>query len=180
MKKHIGISLIKNDNDSFYSYQLSVSLNLIRGVAIIFGLFNLLLIIPDLMNLTDQTARVLTLSMRSAFTIMAALLFVYAKRIASFKKLAFILTMYELAAVFIFFYVLSMYSQPDFTIQLLGMFIIIIAIFLILNIWIYMFSLSAAVAAGFLTYSYLRLGVDGTKGLDISHFVAAAVYLAVE
>jgi uncharacterized glyoxalase superfamily protein PhnB len=176
----MGVTLIKNEDDSFYSYQLSVSLNLIRGVTAILGLFNLLLVIPDLMNLTDQTARILTLLMRSVFTIMAGLLFVYAKRIASFKKLAFILTMYELAAVFIFFYVLSMYPQPDFTIQLLGMFIIIIAIFLIPNIWIYMFSLSAAVAAGFLVYSYLRLGVDGTRGLDISHFVAAAVYLAVE
>jgi diguanylate cyclase (GGDEF)-like protein len=140
----------------------------------------LLLVIPDLMNLTDQTARILTLLMRSVFTIMAGLLFVYAKRIASFKKLAFILTMYELAAVFIYFYVLSMYQQPDFTIQLLGMFIIVIAIFLIPNIWIYVFSLSAAVAAGFLVYSYFKLGVDGTGGLDVSHFIAAAVYLAVE
>lgn len=180
MKRRLVCLKTKNGNDAFYDYQLSTSLNLIKGITILIGLFNIFLIIPDMLNLTDLTARMLMLALRSAFTFMAGLLFVYAKRIATFKKLAVVLTAYELAAVFIFFFVMSMYQRPDFTIQLLGMFIIIIAIFLIPNIWGYMLALSAAMAIGFLVFSYIKLGVDGTHGLDAGHFIAAGVYLAIE
>jgi diguanylate cyclase (GGDEF)-like protein len=170
----------ETEKEAFYDYQLSTSLNIIKGVAILIGLFNIFLIIPDMINLTDAVARIIMLALRSVFTLSAGLLFIYAKRISTFRRLAAVLTAYELASVLIFFSVLSMYTQPDFTIQLLGVFIIIIAVFLVPNIWSNMLSLSIVIAAGFLVYAYIRLGLDGTKGLDVSHFIAAGTYLAAE
>ena len=180
MKKGMVSIKGKSEKEEFHNHLLSTSLNLIKGITILIGLLNILLIIPDIINLTDTIARILVLVLRSVFTLSAGLLFIYAKRIGTFRKLAVVLTAYELAAAFIFFFVLSLYPNPDFTIQLLGVFIIIIAVFLVPNIWGHMFSLSIAIAAGFLVYSYLRLGLDGTHGLDAAHFIAAGVYLAIE
>jgi len=169
----------KNEKEAFYDHLLSTSLNLIKGITLLIGLFHILLIIPDFINLKDTVARILVLVLRSAFALAAGLLFIYAKRIGTFRKLAMVLTIYEIAAVFIFFFVLSLYPDPDFTIQLLGVFIIIIVVFLIPNIWGYMLSLSIAIAAGFLVYSYIRLGVDSAR-LSVSLFFAASTYLAIE
>ncbi|MGE5495066.1 MAG: diguanylate cyclase [Burkholderiales bacterium] len=169
----------KNENVAFHDYLLLTSLNLIKGIALLIGFLHIFLIIPDFINLTDTVARVLMLVLRIAFALAAGLLFIYANRIRTFRKLAMVLTIYEIAAVFIFFFVLALYPDPDFIIQLLGVFIIIIAVFLIPNIWSYMLSLSIVIAAGFLIYSYIRLGV-GSARLSASLFVAASTYLAIE
>ncbi len=162
--------------EAFYEYELTVSSRLIRNIAAIIGLFNLLLLIPDLTNISDPSSRTLVIIYRCGFFIMAALLVVFFGKIKTFKKLAFILTVYEFTAVFIFLHVLTMYPDPDFTIQLLGTFIIILTVFLVPNLWTNMLLLSALIGTGFLLYSYLEPGAAENN----VHFVASAVYIALE
>lgn len=166
-------------NETFYDYQLSVSSKLFKSVVIIVAAFNILLIAPDLINIAQASLRVLIIAYRSAFSLAAALLLIFFKRIKTFKKLSLIVSAYELAAAFIFFHVYDMYPDPDFTIQLLGTFTIIMAVFLVPNMWANMLSLSVLTGAAFLAYSYFRTGL-GEQGISPAHFIAAAVYIAVE
>ena len=105
---------------------------------------------------------------------MAVLLFAFIKKIQPFRKLALIITIYELVAVFTFFHIFSMYQYPDFMIQLLGLFVIIIAVYLIPNLWGNMLAISIAIAAGFLLCTYFTLEIGSI------HFIAAVVYISIE
>lgn len=166
-------------SEAFYEHQLSVSSKFIRSAAAIAAAFNLLLIFPDVVNITEPDSRCFVFAYRSAMILAAVLLIVFTKRIKTFKKLALIITAYELATAFIFFHIYALYPHPDFTIQLLGTLTIIMAVFLVPNMWANMLALSVLTGAGFLVYSYLRIGVGGA-GIDIMHFTAAAAYIAIE
>ncbi len=162
------------NKDAYYQYQLSGSVSLVKVFTAIIGLFNLFLLIPDLINITDPSMRLLLIIYRSAFTALAILLFIFIKKISTFKRLAYIITIYELIAVFIFFHVYSMYSSPDFGIQLLGVFVFILVIFLVPNILRNVIVLSLMTVAGFLVCSYLFLDIDITK------FAVTVVYTGIE
>ncbi len=173
---------LKNDKDTkaYNEYQLSASSRLIRITAAIAGILSLFLIIPDVINLTDDSSRAIVIAYRTSFFVIAALVAVNYKRIKTFKALSLIVTACEIVAIFTFFHIYTMYPDPDFMIQLLGTFTIIMFIFIIPNMWANMLFLSIAVGAGFLAYTYFRQGLGGQSGIESGHFVAAAVYIAVE
>jgi diguanylate cyclase (GGDEF)-like protein len=77
----------------------------------------------------------------------------------------------EIFAIFIFYFVLTRYDQPDFLIQAMGMMTIVIIIFLIPNRWIHMLFVSLCGTAGFFVFSYLYSGYSPLE------FTSAAIYL---
>lgn len=162
------------ENEFFFDYQMSVSLNFIRLVICILGLFNLVLLFVDFFNIDDVSAKLVASMLRIVFILLIVVLIVFIKRIKSFKVMSYIITAYELAAVIVFLFVYSLYDSPDFLIQLMGVMIIIIAIFLIPNQWINMLILSVAVAFGLFAYTYIMMEVNGVQ------FVAGMIYVAVE
>lgn len=168
------LGTVKSKDNAYYEYQLSVSSNLIKSVALITGLFNVLLIIPDIINITDPLGKFLMTAERSIFSILALLVFVYYKRIKTFKALSVIVSLYELAAGAIFMHVLSLYPSPDFLIQAFGVFTLIIVVYLVPNYLGSMIAISVSIGTGFFILSYLNIEVRAARS------IAAAAYMLIE
>ena len=165
----------KQHGETFNIYRLSISSYVVKAFVGIIGIFNLVLLVPDMMNLPSSASKVLAAGLRIFFTIMLALLYIRIKRIKSFEFLSLIVTFFELCAAVVFLIIFHLYISPDFTIQLLGVFIIIIIVFLIPNRWVYTVVVSIFLSAGFLISSYTKIA-----GLDSALFIASIVYLSIE
>ena len=172
--KKIWTHGIPAGNDAFYDDLLAHSKTFIKVFIAIVGLFNLALIAPDLINLNTLADQRRVVIMRGVFSLMALFLFFWVRKIKMYKRLALIITIYELTAVFVFFRIFFLYASPDFIIQMLGIFIINIVIFIVPNLWMNKVLLSVLIAAGFL------LSADLILDIVPMHLAAGIAYLALE
>lgn len=168
-------SLIKNKaKGAFENYRLDVTLPIYRFFAVFVSAFNLLLLIPDIVNMQGHTVWLIIIA-RSLYS--AALLssLLWIGRMKNFLCRSILVTLYELVALLIFLIVFQLYPHPDFFIQMLGVMAIIMLIFVIPNVWLIAVSVSAACAAAFLITASAQI-----NALPSNHLMAGIVYLAFE
>ncbi len=146
----------------------------IRIMILVVGIFNLLLLIPDSLNIEFSTKLVGIFIIRGAFSLVLFGTFLLIKKMKTFKIFSMIVSGCELFSIFIFIFVLSRYNHPNFLIQTMGMIIFMIAVFLIPNRWAYMLFVSVSGAIAFLAYSFLFAKFSG-----ITDYWAAVVYLSI-
>ena len=164
-----------NNKNAFYDYQLSTSARLIKTVIAIIALFNIGLMIPDSMNLIHPAERLLAIMVRSVFVLMAIWLFIWMKKIKTFKMLSAVITGFELISVFVFLYIFFLYDTPDFVIQLLGVMIIILVVSMIPNLWLNKLIVTIIIAISFFACSAFIF-----KDINQMRFAAGLVYMAIE
>lgn len=162
------------ETSAFLQYKLNTSVGIIRIFVIIIVAFNLFLIVPDYINI-QQEGKILVIALRGSFAIIATVLYIYIKRVESFKRLALVVSAYELMSIFVFFRILFLYDSPNYMIQLLGLFIMILAFYFIPNMWGYMLGVSVISAAGYIICSYLF-----SQSFEQIEMTAGIVYLGVE
>jgi len=164
----------KVDSYDLSNYRLSASQPGIRAFIVIVGIFNLLLLIPDIINLHD-TALIAVCILRLLYTLICTAFFFSIRKFHSFKALSVAVTAAELLAVAVFLAVFSLYSVPDFMIQLLGIMLVILLIFMVPNRFVYALSASLLAAAGFLFIAYKIFGWS-----DTAQHIASAIYMGAE
>lgn len=158
----------------FSAYRLSASQQAVRVFALIIGIFNLALLIPDLYHV--EAGRVVLLcAFRLLFSAACLLMFLFMRKFRTFKMLSYAIIAIELFAVGVFLAVFSLYSQPDFLIQLLGAMVIILVILMVPNRLACALIVALLSAAGFLAISY-----DPFALANPPQYVAAIVYMLVE
>ncbi len=178
---HISNPNLKTNNnilekDNFDDYQLAASLNSIKAFIIIIGLINLALILPDSINLSSTANKLAAaIVFRGIYILLAACLFIWLKKIKNFKVLAFIVTVYEVIAILLFLYILDLYDSPDYLIQLMGVMIIIVAIFIIPNVWLNTLIVATLVAAAFIFFSIFEI-----EGISSMQIWASVFYLIAQ
>ncbi|MEA4888045.1 MAG: GGDEF domain-containing protein [Clostridiaceae bacterium] len=143
-------------------------------IALAIGLFNIALIIPDIMSISFEPAKMLIILLRICYTLACFLIArnCQARKIKTFETFARLITLYEAAAIFFFLYIYSQYNPPDYMIQTMGMIIIIIVVFIMPNRWLYEYIVASAGVASYLIYSRLTV-----ERLSDNNFWAGAVYL---
>ena len=174
MKKSFKHVKSKEDT-AFQQYQLNISVGIIRIFIIIMAAFNFLLIIPDYIHIQQADGRFAVIALRISFIIVATALFICMKKIKSFNKLALAVSGCELLAIIVFFYIFLLYESPNYIIQLLGLFIMILAFYFIPNRWEYILGVSVISGIGFIMCSYFVL--DKINSVEM---MAGFIYLAVE
>ena len=157
----------------FNNYRLVALRPTIRALVVVVAAFNALLLIPDLIHL-EGTAAVLVLVLRTVYSLLALSAFWWAVRLKSFQVYSDLITVMEAAALFVFLVVFCLYPEPNFTIQMLGMMVIILLIYLVPNKWTNMNIVAAAGVA-----SFLVCAVFIVKGMDAGQIAAGMVYLVV-
>ena len=172
-KIKVGLCL-SDERRSFYNYQLACHRRYIGTVALVFGIFNALLLIPDFILIGDMSKKTVILLFRVLFSGMLFLLFRRSEKIKGITAFLNIITAFEFLAIAEFLLVLNLYNQPNFMIQAMGMLIINIAVFLIPNRWLNMLVVSILGTAGFLIYAALFM-----RSSDSGEFWAGAVYLCL-
>ena len=117
-------------------------------MTLIAGVFNLFLLIPDLINIGGASAPAV-LSLRVGFAILVAIFIFSMKWIKTFHLLALLVSLLESLAVVQFLIVLHLYPSPDFMIQLLAFLILLVFILFVPNYWLLAMVIAAAGAAAF-------------------------------
>jgi diguanylate cyclase (GGDEF)-like protein len=161
--------------DVCYEDRLAAAKRLIRMLAPFIALFNALLIIPDMLLLAEDSARLGIVALRICFTLLMAGMFLFADRFKRFSSYALAATGCEALGVLIFLHVYNQYETPDFFIQTLGLLTLILVIFLVPNRIGAMISLSVLAASFYLLIAMLHPSVPSPMWA-----VAAGVYLAVD
>jgi len=175
------VKAVKTDDRSsemrsiYVDYKLGISMKRLKVIFAIVGVFNLILLIPDIIMLDNINDRISLIILRVVLSSLLMAAFLNLKRIKTFKTMSLLISAFEIIAMFSFIYVLTLYSDPDFLIQTMGMLILIITIFLVPNEFKYMLAVTVLGAGGFLVFSCLYL-----DAVDIMEFSAAAVYIAVD
>ena len=116
----------------------------IAVIALVVGLFNGLLLIPDLILTRPGDGRLEILAVRLVYSILILLLAYRCRhnRVRTFVGFSNLISIYEFGAIAIYFLIMSQYQPPDFLIQAMGLIIILMCVFFIPNLWLNMIGLS--------------------------------------
>lgn len=177
-------SLLARKGDDFqsgirseYEQHLLIShQNHIAIIALVVGLFNGLLLIPDLMLTKPGDGRLAILAFRllyAALTLFLAWL-CHNNRVRTFIGFANLVSIYEIGAMIVYFLIMSRYQPPDFLIQAMGLIIILMCLFFIPNLWINMLVLAVSSIVAFLLLTRALI-----PDLPVNQYAAGAVYLIV-
>ena len=162
------------DPYDFSLYRLSVSQPVVRVFAAIICIFNLLLLIPDMIHL-EASKVALVCVLRLLFSGACGVLFLCIRRFRSFKTLSSVTSGMELLAAAVYLWVFKLYEQPDFLIQLLGVMMIILVVFMVPNRIAFALGVALFSTGGFMAVSFGPFAIT-----DTSQYVAAGVYLLTE
>jgi diguanylate cyclase (GGDEF)-like protein len=146
-------------------------------VAVSSGFLQLLLMVPDLLRLSSQNAKVTILVLR-IIVCFCSFLFAWhwqRRSITSVIVYSRFATGLEAMAILLFLFVFSQYDPPDFLIQAMGMMVIIMVVFLIPNRFRYRLYLTSGGLAAFLLLARLVM----QDSLSRNDHLAGAVYLTI-
>ena len=170
------LKIIKmKETQAFQQYQLSISRNNIRVFAVLLGMFDLLLLIPDIININNPIAGMIVIVLRVVLACGVFSLYYEARRIKEFKTMALAVSVCEVLSVAVYCAVFFLYETPDFMIQLIGLFISVLAFFVIPNRWINKVIVSILAAI-----SFMVCAVFAFETVTRMQLVAGTVYLGVE
>ncbi|NCB51043.1 MAG: diguanylate cyclase [Clostridia bacterium] len=159
----------------YLEYKLCASKGNVKAMTIYLGIFNLLLLIPDKAMMAGATGFAYVLIARIAFSLILMAVYFLLEKIDTFKVLSLVVSLSEILSFLIFIFVFLKYKEPNLLIQTLGMFIIIIVVFLVPNQWLNMMAVSIIGACGFLVCAYFFV-----DAVDSVEYWASVVYIIVE
>ena len=164
----------KLHDTTFYKYILNRSSHSNRNIVVLFALFNLFLIIPDMINVSSVSSRIAIVIFRVIFSLSLLLFLMMLPRIRHFKRYSIILSSLELTGVILFLFIIVLYDNPHYLIQSLGYIAIIIGIFLIPNKWVYMLGVAIISFLGYLIITLIFI-----PEVVINERLAGVVYIII-
>jgi len=164
--RELEAEYFSNDMTDFKKY--------IRPVMLSLGILNTLFAIPDYLLIRNTNALIIIFAGRVAFLSLIFLLFLLVNRIENSKTLLIWISACEIFVFLLFLLVFCEYDKPDFLIQVLGVILIILVIFLIPNRWPYMVVISALGSTSFFLIAVIHM-----KSINAGVFFAGVVYTAI-
>lgn len=157
----------------FNNYRLAAMRPTIKALFITVAAFNTLLLIPDMIQITGARA-VAVAALRVVYTLGVLFTLFWTIRLKTFRAYAALVTVLEAAVIAVFLTVFLLYPAPDFTIQVLGMMVIIMLVYLAPNSWA---NMNAVALAGIVSFFICTLFV--VRGTDAGRITAGMIYLVV-
>ncbi|MEN6593577.1 MAG: GGDEF domain-containing protein [Clostridiaceae bacterium] len=157
---------------AYDDYKLQLSKKLIRIFAIVAGVLNLALIVPDWLLIGELKKSIIVVIIRVAYTVLMIATVIKTEKLHSFRLFALLVTAAEAIALAIYLFVMMQYDRFDFLIQAFGFIIYILVIFLIPNRTGSSVALALIGSAGFFICAQLH-----TAEIDAVQYWAALVYV---
>ncbi|MBC3796607.1 GGDEF domain-containing protein [Acetobacterium tundrae] len=169
---HLGEFREEALEKEFYNAEIAKNLKEVKFTIFVVGMIYFLFIIPEYFILKDVNDFIAVLICRSV--IAALLIFLYFKvsRDKKYDSLIYWFTAYEVIISLSFIYISNKFSDPDFMIQAFSVMIIILAIFLINNRWLYSIFTSLFISIGYFAFAALSF-----KNISSSDFLAAIFHI---
>ena len=168
----IGEFIDKDLEKEYFDLVITKTIKYIRPLMLAFGILYFLFIIPDYYLIKNATTFKLILLSRNFFTFFSILFYCKLKQSSDNWAFKYWITMCEVIFVISFLMIVYLYESPNFLIESLGVIIILMAVFLIPNRWVYMFMVSDILIIAFFTLSAYIL-----DPFVIRDFYAALVYV---
>ena len=156
----------------FYNAEIAKHLNYVKFTILLVGLVYFLFILPEYFILTDSGDFIAVLLNRIFVVVMLGFLYFKVSRDRRYDGLIYWFTAYEVMISLSFIYIANQFPAPDFMIQAYSVMVIILAIFLINNRWLYSILTSLFISIGYLAFAALRF-----ENVTTSEFLAAALHL---
>lgn len=171
---HLGEFRDKALEKEFYNAEIKKNLKYVTFTILVAGFVYFLFIIPEcflIKNTNDFTSILINRSV-----IFALMLFLYfkVKQDKEYFSLIYWFTAYEILISISFIYISNKFTSPDLLIQAFGVMIIILAIFLINNRWLYSIFTSL-----FLSIGYFAFAAFSYNNVPFSEFSAAIVHILI-
>lgn len=158
----------------YYNLEITKDLKYIKLILMMTGVIYFLFIIPDYFLIKNCSTLTFILINRIIVFVLTLILYARIKYGNNYFSLVYWFTAYEIIISISFLHISNKYPSPDFLIQVFGVMLIILAIFLINNRWMY-----NILASLFISISFFALAVIDFKGIPFSKFSAAVVYILI-
>lgn len=171
---HLGEFRDKALEKAFYNAEIAKNINYVKFTILVAGIVYFLFIIPEyflIKNVNDFMAIFINRSV-----VLAAMFFLYfkVKRDKTYFSLIYWFTASEILISLSFIYISNLFPNPDILIQAFGVMVIILAIFLINNRWL--FSIFTSL---FIGISYFVFVAVSFTDVNISEFLAAMIHILI-
>jgi hypothetical protein len=167
---HLGEFKNKNLEMEYFNRDIVGALKYIRPIFLMLGFFYFIFLFYDLFSIGEQDKFYPILLTRSGFFLMVIILYLKMKNLKDYNKLPIILSLYEVVAATGLLFIFQFYQTP-FSIQTLGVIIIISTIFILPNRWIY-----SCIVSLLLTISFLSIWANNLEAIPLREFRASIFY----
>jgi len=156
----------------YFAQDIYGSKKYLKPLVIVLGVLNSLFMIPDIIIVRSLRSIYVIAIARCIVLIAAILLFFFIDRIGNPYTISAIISVSELLCIGTFLIIFWAYPEPDLLIQVLGLIILILVVFMISNRWIYMLGISVTGAACF----FLIAASKFSGKPDWNSFTAGVIY----
>lgn len=158
----------------FYNAEITKNLKYVSFTILLAGFVYFLFIIPEYFLIKDVNDFISVLINRSVIFGLLIFLYFKVKRDKEYFSLIYWFTAYEILISLSFLYISNKFPAPDLLIQAFGVMIIILAIFLINNRWLYSIFTSLFVSIGYFVFVAFFFEV-----IPFSEFSAVIVHILI-
>lgn len=173
--KSINITCEFNDwelETVYFAQDMYGSIKYLKILVLVLGIFNLLFLIPDFLIIGNHRSIYVVAAVRVFILMIAILIFFFIRRLGNPYVTSAMVSAGELLCFGGFLLVFLQYPKSDFLIQVLGLIITILLVFLIPNRWVYMIGISVMCGACFFLMAASRFADEP----DWNAFPAGVVY----
>lgn len=164
----------KNFEKEFFNYYFKRVIRYIRPMTLVFGLLNMLFIIPDYFLIKNSRIFLTILAIRTMVLLLTFILFILIKKVKNYTNFAYGITISEILIVISFLVIFGQYELPNFLIQAFGVMIIILGIFLIPNKCI-----NSLIASLIISITFFILSAYYIKEIKFAEYSAGIVYILI-
>lgn len=156
----------------YFAQDIYGSKKYLKPLVLVLGVLNSLFLIPDIFIVGSSGSIYTIAAARGTILVVAIMAFFFIERIGSPYNISAIISASELLCFGTFLIIFWAYPEPDILIQVLGLIIIILVVFIISNRWIYMLGISVTGAACF----FLTAAAKFADEPDWKAFSAGVIY----
>jgi diguanylate cyclase (GGDEF)-like protein len=146
---------LRNIHIPYYNDKLLSSGKYIQALVMVSALINLFLLIPDVSLIESLSGIYAVIFVRTVYCLGLLGVLFATRLIKTFIPFSIVVTACELAAFLVFLFVYHLYRLPDFTIQTMGLMILIIVVFYVPNLWLNMIAVSLLGSAGYFASAFI-------------------------
>lgn len=162
---------------AFYQAEISRNLHIVRLTILVLALLTFLLVIPEYFIIKDANDFLAAFIINNLIIAALIVLFFKVTWDKDYNSLIYWFTAYEITVGLSLIYIVSRLMSADFMIQIISMIVMILAIFLINNRWLYSIFTSLFLAISYFVFAALLLKNASSSGYQAAVFLTMIIIL---
>lgn len=159
--------------DTYISQEMQRSIRYLRPIAVLFGAFYALTLIPDYFLTAGESPFRYIVVNKVLFLIFIVRFFIFIASTEQHKRIVYWITAYEFIFSLSFLLTFLIYPSPDYLIQVMGLIVFFIAVCMVPNRWIFNLVVTLFTDIGFVVLAVIHT----SAAIPAAEFYAGIVYM---